>query len=186
MESDDEEFLMDMYRHAPTVVNAAPYLLVPRDKESCARYYTYVKGCMLGVVICLLPGTEDTTANEVATQPTPIGVIHLNSEEARLQHHRRSELGLKIIPQYQRKGYGTEAILWALRWGFQQANLHRIGLTVYAYNERAFELYKCLGFVSEGRKRQSIWIDGRYWDEHILSMLEGEWRKRYGQKDLPL
>ena len=34
-----------------------------------------------------------------------------------------------------------------------------------------------VGFVVEGRARESIWRDGRWWDELAMSMLETDWRR---------
>lgn len=36
-------------------------------------------------------------------------------------------------------------------------------------------LYAKLGFVLEGRDRESLWHDGRYWDSVDYGMVEGEW-----------
>jgi hypothetical protein len=32
--------------------------------------------------------------------------------------------------------------------------------------------------VVEGRSRESIWRDGRWWDELAMSVLESDWRAR--------
>ncbi len=56
--------------------------------------------------------------------------------------------------------------------------LHRIALFVFEFNERAVRAYKRCGFVIEGRARESIWRDGRWWDELAMSVLESDWRKR--------
>ena len=38
--------------------------------------------------------------------------------------------------------------------------------------------YLKVGFVIEGRARDAIWRDGRYWDEISMSILESDWRHR--------
>ena len=55
-------------------------------------------------------------------------------------------------------GIGTEAILLALRWGFEGLGLHRVSLTVVADNNRAVAAYTRCGFVVEGRFRDSLWL----------------------------
>ena len=54
--------------------------------------------------------------------------------------------------------------------------LHRVALSVFAFNERAIRAYLRVGFVIEGRSREAIWRDGRWWDEIHMSVLEPDWR----------
>jgi len=57
-----------------------------------------------------------------------------------------------------------------------------MGLTCYSYNLGARELYERLGFVFEGRLRESVWYDGAWYDEIILGMLKSEWDTREKEK----
>ena len=59
--------------------------------------------------------------------------------------------------------------------------LHRVALSVFAFNERAIRAYERVGFVTEGRSHEAIWRDGRWWDEIHMSVLEPEWRARRWQ-----
>lgn len=106
---------------------------------------------------------------------TPIGQIHLSNNSLRTQHHRRTEIGIDILPAYQGKGYGSEAIRWALDYAFRRANMHKVRIRAFEWNEGAVRLYAKLGFVLEGRDRESLWHDGRYWDSVDYGMVEGEW-----------
>ena len=76
------------------------------------------------------------------------------------------------------QGYGTEATQMMLDHAFGTLGLHRIALYVFEFNERAIRAYKRCGFVVEGRSRESIWRDGRWWDEMAMSVLESDWRAR--------
>jgi RimJ/RimL family protein N-acetyltransferase len=75
------------------------------------------------------------------------------------------------------RGYGTEATRLMLDHAFGALSLHRIGLYVFEFNVRAIRAYKRCGFVIEGRSRESIWRDGRWWDELAMSVLESDWRR---------
>jgi RimJ/RimL family protein N-acetyltransferase len=75
-------------------------------------------------------------------------------------------------------GFGTEATRLMLDHAFGTLGLHRIALTVFEFNERAIRAYRRCGFVVEGRARESIWRDGRWWDELAMSVLGSEWRSR--------
>jgi RimJ/RimL family protein N-acetyltransferase len=73
-------------------------------------------------------------------------------------------------------GYGSEATALMVDHAFESLGLHRVALTVFAFNERAIRSYQKVGFVIEGTAREAIWRDGRWWDEIHMSVLEPEWR----------
>ncbi len=75
------------------------------------------------------------------------------------------------------RGYGTEATRLMLDHAFSTMGLHRVSLAVFAFNERAIRSYEKVGFVVEGRAREAIFRDGRFWDEISMSMLASEWRE---------
>lgn len=74
------------------------------------------------------------------------------------------------------RGFGTEATDLMLEHAFERLSLHRIGLSVFSFNERAIASYRKSGFVVEGTLRQAIWRDGRFWDENEMGILAEEWR----------
>jgi RimJ/RimL family protein N-acetyltransferase len=76
------------------------------------------------------------------------------------------------------KGYGTEAAELMLAHAFTRLALHRVALTVFEFNSRAIRSYEKCGFTIEGRARQAIFRDGRFWDEIHMSVLLEEWEKR--------
>ena len=73
-------------------------------------------------------------------------------------------------------GYGSEATRLMVDHAFETLGLHRVALAVFAFNERAIRAYTRVGFVVEGRAREAIWRDGRWWDELHMSLLETDWR----------
>jgi RimJ/RimL family protein N-acetyltransferase len=77
-------------------------------------------------------------------------------------------------------GYGTEATRLMVDHAFGVLGLHRIALFVFEFNERAIRAYRRCGFTIEGRSRESIWRDGRWWDELAMSILESDWRRTGG------
>ena len=76
------------------------------------------------------------------------------------------------------RGYGTEATELMLEHAFMRLRLHRVALSVFAFNTRAIRSYQKAGFRLEGRLREAIWRDGRYWDEVQMGALEREWVAR--------
>ena len=78
-------------------------------------------------------------------------------------------------------GYGSEATALMLDHAFNTLGIHRVGLSVFAFNERAIRSYRKVGFVTEGQAREAIWRDGAFHDEIQMSILEHEWRAIRGR-----
>jgi RimJ/RimL family protein N-acetyltransferase len=81
---------------------------------------------------------------------------------------------------YWSRGYGTDAVLTLLRFGFEQMNLNRIWLHVFEYNERAIACYKKCGFQIEGRLRDHLYQEGRYSDVIEMAILRDEFDAALG------
>ena len=62
------------------------------------------------------------------------------------------------------RGFGTETVTLMLGHAFEKLGLHRVGLSVFAFNERAIRSYEKAGFREEGRLREAVWRDGRWCD----------------------
>jgi RimJ/RimL family protein N-acetyltransferase len=73
------------------------------------------------------------------------------------------------------RGYGTEATRLMLGHAFDTLGLHRIALSVFEFNTRAIRSYRRCGFQLEGRAREAIWREGRWWDEISMSILQSDW-----------
>jgi hypothetical protein len=56
--------------------------------------------------------------------------------------------------------------------------LHRIQLSVAPFNPAGIRAYAKAGFVEEGRHRESVLHDGRWYDEVLMSILDHEWAAR--------
>jgi RimJ/RimL family protein N-acetyltransferase len=88
---------------------------------------------------------------------------------------QRAELGVAIHqPEDWGMGFGREATILALRYGFNELGLHRVWLTTSNFNERAIRLYENLGFRHEGTAREHIRRDGRWWDLLYMGLLRDE------------
>lgn len=79
-------------------------------------------------------------------------------------------------PQHYGKGYGTEAMTLAVDYIFENTELHRIELGVYAFNPRAIRVYEKIGFVKEGVLRDALRWEGEFYDEITMSILRPEWQ----------
>lgn len=93
---------------------------------------------------------------------------------------RTGTLGIFIGEEENRnKGYGTEVINLLLDYGFNYLNLHNIMLGVKSFNERAIACYKKAGFKEIGRRRESYFLNGKYYDDISMDILETEFEGNY-------
>jgi RimJ/RimL family protein N-acetyltransferase len=102
--------------------------------------------------------------------------------------HGTAVMGIAIgEPAYWGQGLGTDALRALLDFGFGILRLDRIGLDVYAFNERARRSYEKCGFVLEGTMRQGLYRDGKRHDVHLMGILREEWvaQKRPRSWELP-
>jgi len=91
---------------------------------------------------------------------------------------RCATLGIALGREYRGRGYGTDAMRVIVGYGFREMGLHRIQLSVAAFNPAGIRAYQKAGFVEEGRQRESVLHDGRWYDEVLMSILDHEWAAR--------
>jgi len=94
--------------------------------------------------------------------------------------NRSAEIGIHIGEKaYWDKGFGTKAMELILQFGFQSLNFHRIFLRVFENNQRAIRSYQKVGFIMEGRMRQAHYMNGKYVDVLLMSILQPEWQNEH-------
>lgn len=89
---------------------------------------------------------------------------------------RSGHLGISLGPDARGRGWGSDACRVLLAYAFLTRGLHRVQLEVLASNTAAVRAYEAVGFVHEGRRRESAWVDGSYVDELFMGVLEPQWR----------
>jgi RimJ/RimL family protein N-acetyltransferase len=87
---------------------------------------------------------------------------------------RTASLGIWIGQPYWGRGYGTDAVRTACRFGFQEMNLQRVELHVHETNQRGRRAYERAGFKEEGRLRRAHFVGGHYVDTLIMGLLSDE------------
>jgi ribosomal-protein-alanine N-acetyltransferase len=73
------------------------------------------------------------------------------------------------------KGYAKEATLKIINYCFTELHLRKITLGVITDNVPAVELYKKLGFETEGVLRKHGYYDGRYCDSFLMAIFNPEY-----------
>lgn len=84
------------------------------------------------------------------------------------------------------KGYGTEVTELLTFYGFDRLNLHRIWLGVTAENRGGVRAYQKAGYREEGRLREDLYRNSRYYDSIRMSILRSEYypdrHKKHAQR----
>ena len=98
-----------------------------------------------------------------------IGTIQLISIHS---INRSAEIVVRIGDQINRgQGFGTEALELVLKYAWNDLNLNRVYLNVFARNKPAIRSYKKCGFLQEGCLRKAVYINGAWDDILILAIL---------------
>jgi ribosomal protein S18 acetylase RimI-like enzyme len=79
-------------------------------------------------------------------------------------------LGLGVVADYRGRGIGRALLETTLR-AAKERGVTRVELTVRVDNERAKRLYERCGFVTEGRCRRHMRVDGEYHDSWLMALL---------------
>lgn len=88
---------------------------------------------------------------------------------------RTCELGILIGDANSRgKGIGKEVCRLVLEYAFDQLNIRKVFLAVFANNPGAKKLYENLGFQEEGCLRKHVWREGQYMDLHQMGIFKDE------------
>jgi RimJ/RimL family protein N-acetyltransferase len=105
---------------------------------------------------------------------TVVGHIEIRAID---RTHRNAMLGRIIAaPDRRGQGWGMALVDAALAVCFEELNLHRVGLRVFAHNTAAVASYARAGFVQEGLERHTkLAPDGAWWDAVTMAILAPEW-----------
>ncbi|WP_299371681.1 GNAT family N-acetyltransferase [uncultured Kiloniella sp.] len=87
------------------------------------------------------------------------------------------EIGWLILPEFQGRGYASEAASALLDVGFSELEIHRIVATAQPQNPASFRVMEKVGMRREGEFLQCIpRSDGTWWDEVFYAILASEYK----------
>ncbi len=90
----------------------------------------------------------------------------------------RAYLGLSIgESNYWGQDIGTEVTQLMVEYAFNELNLHKIYAIIAVLNEASWHCAEKNGFQREGLLKEDTFIDGKYVDYYLYSLLKDEWIK---------
>jgi len=94
-------------------------------------------------------------------------------------HSRTAEVGAGIgEPEFWGGGFGSDAMLLIVEYGYRWLDLRRLWLTTLGTNYRAQRQVEKCGFRAEGAQRQKIFKTDAWLDFLFYGMLREEWPGR--------
>jgi len=94
------------------------------------------------------------------------------------QENHSVEIGYWLLPSATGKGIMTQCVKTLMGHAFEELQINRIILKAATENKRSRAVAERLGFTQEGTLREDEWLNDRYVDHALYSVLKSEWGKR--------
>ena len=91
--------------------------------------------------------------------------------------NRNCSIGYWLAEAYQGRGLMTQCCNAILAYLFEEMDLHRVEIRCGTGNLRSCAIPRRLGFTREGVVRQAEWVNDRWVDLVVWSMLQHEWMR---------
>ena len=92
------------------------------------------------------------------------------------QYNKHGSIGYWIGKEHEGKGIITAACKALIKYCFSYINLNRIEIKCGTENFRSQAIPEKLGFIREGKIRQAEFVNNKFIDLFLFSMLKEEWK----------
>jgi len=89
--------------------------------------------------------------------------------------NRCTEMGMDIFKDFRDKGFGSKSFKMIFKYLFESINVHTVYAKVGSYNERSLHAAQKAGYKITGKIPESLFREGKYWDNIILSITINEY-----------
>lgn len=86
--------------------------------------------------------------------------------------HKRAGIGILIHPDFQQKGFASEALFLLIQYSFLHLQLHQLYANITAENEKSLLLFKKHAFKKVGTKKDWIFSNGKMKDEILFQLIK--------------
>lgn len=91
--------------------------------------------------------------------------------------NKQVEIGCTLNKDFQNKGYATESIKRVMDYLFNDLHKHRIITSIDPENKNSIRLVERIGFRKEAYFVESLFLNGKWVDDLIYSLIEKDWEK---------
>jgi ribosomal-protein-alanine N-acetyltransferase len=105
----------------------------------------------------------------------PVGQIGYDHPFRAKDFYRSLEIWYQIHPSERRKGYATQAAAILVDHLFASLPVERIHATAVVGNDASCAVLERAGLQREGVMRSIFFVNGRFEDMHLYSIVRGDW-----------
>lgn len=122
--------------------------------------------------------TSDQLNQRFVIDTPDMGIIGLSSIIDINWRNNRAWHGVMLGEKNIRgKGYGIDAVMATMRYGFDELHFERLDGSMIEYNETSIKFYcEKLGWKIEGRRRNWFYRSGRYWDQVVVGITRQDYQ----------
>lgn len=99
----------------------------------------------------------------------PVGTIDLFDFNPQ---HNRVGIGILLLPEFENKGFATEALKLTIDYAFQYLNIHQIFANITSENKKSIALFEKFNFKFTGTKKDWIYTNQQYKDELLYQLIK--------------
>jgi ribosomal-protein-alanine N-acetyltransferase len=137
--------------------------------------YPYTIDNALEYIQSRLESSKNRIEWAIEFEGTVVGGINVHNLNTERKH---CELGYAIGPNWQGKGFATEASRTILRYAFDELNVHFVSAGVYEDNEGSKKVLKKLGFSYVGCYKEEMYWREQYMDKHLFDVRKDEFKNQ--------
>jgi diamine N-acetyltransferase len=104
-------------------------------------------------------------------QDIPIGMIDLFDFNPQ---HKRVGVGILVLPKYQNKKVGSEALELLIDYAFSYLHIHQLYANITSDNIKSIHLFEQFNFKKTGLKKDWIFTQNQFKDEILFQLIKNE------------
>lgn len=105
-----------------------------------------------------------------------VGCVNLFRKDVRSHN---AELEIMIGEQYQKKGYGREALTLLLQDAFENGGYVSLLSSIFSFNDKSQKLHEAMGYHKFGSRMESYYAYGEFHDIEMYEMPRDSYFKKY-------
>jgi len=86
--------------------------------------------------------------------------------------HKRAGIGILIHPDFEKKGFASEALSIIINYSFSHLQMHQLYANITSDNIKSLALFHKYNFIKTGVKKDWILSEGKFKDEVLFQLIK--------------
>ncbi|MBT3741248.1 MAG: GNAT family N-acetyltransferase [Polaribacter sp.] len=86
--------------------------------------------------------------------------------------HKRAGIGILIHPDFEKKGFASEALSIIINYSFSHLQMHQLYANITSDNIKSLALFNKYNFIKTGVKKDWILSEGKFKDEVLFQLIK--------------